>query len=70
MTTMRDLETDLNCPGCKRAMRIKVKEMVPGTSKRCPFGCGATIKFSGDDGRKLQGALDDLERTFRRLGGR
>jgi hypothetical protein len=65
---MRDLEANMNCPGCKRAMRIKVKEMVPGTSNRCPFGCGATIKFSGDDGRKMQRAMDGLEQAIRRLG--
>jgi hypothetical protein len=67
---MRDIEANVTCPSCKRPIPIKVREMVPGTSRICPHGCGATLRFSGDDGRKAQAALDDLERAFRRLGGR
>jgi hypothetical protein len=67
---MRDLEMKVNCPGCDRPFNLKVTEMVPGRSKRCPYGCGATLQFSGDDGRKTQAALDDLGRTLRRFGRR
>jgi hypothetical protein len=67
---MRDIEAKVTCPNCKRPIQIKVREMVPGTSRNCPHACGATLKFSGDDGRKAQAALDDLVRTFQRLGGR
>jgi hypothetical protein len=67
---MHDMEATATCPNCNRPIPIKVREMVPGTSRSCPHGCGATLTFSGDDGRKAQSALDDLERAFRRLGGR
>lgn len=67
---MRDMETKMACPGCRRQFRIKVREMVPGRSKSCPYSCGATLNFTGDDGRKVQAALDRLERTLRSLGRR
>ena len=67
---MKDLEMKVNCPGCDRPLTVKVKEMVPGRSKACPYGCGANLQFSGDDGRKTQAALDNLGRALRRLGRR
>jgi hypothetical protein len=63
-----DLEHDFKCPNCGRTVKIKVREMYPGNSKRCV--CGYEIQFSGDDGRKAQRALDDLERSLKRLGKR
>lgn len=65
---MKDLETKVNCPGCGRPLNLKLKEMVPGRSKLCPSGCGATLQFSGGDGRKTQAALDELGRALRRFG--
>ena len=64
---MQDLDTNFECPNCKRKIKIKVKEMVPGLSKNCP-SCGLVIRFSGDDGRKVQRALDDIYKTLKRLG--
>lgn len=61
-----DLEADVQCPGCNRKMKIKVKEMVPGRKKTCRY-CSAEIHFTGDDGRKAQRAVDDLERTLKSL---
>lgn len=58
---MKDLTADINYPSCKR----KVRQMVPGRSKR--LSCGCTLQFSGDDGRKVQHALDDLERQLQQL---
>jgi transcription elongation factor Elf1 len=66
---MKDLEADLQCPNCRRKLKIKVKEMVPGHTKPCPY-CGLEIQFTGDDGRKAQKALDDLQRTFKRFSKR
>jgi PHP family Zn ribbon phosphoesterase len=60
------LEADVTCPGCNRNFKLKVKEMVPGRSKKCPK-CGASIHFKGDDGRKAQKAMDDLMRTLKRM---
>ena len=65
----KDLETEFVCPNCKRKMKIKIKEMVPGRTKKCP-SCDLTICFSGDDGRKAQGALDNLQKTLKRLGAK
>ena len=64
---MEDLTAKIQCPNCKHSVQIKVKEMVPGHAKNCPF-CGVQFNFSGDDGRKVQRALDDLNRTLKRLG--
>jgi transcription elongation factor Elf1 len=66
---MHDLETDFECPNCKRKIKIKVKEMVPGQKKNCP-SCGLVIRFSGDDGRKVQHALDDLHKKLKHLGAK
>lgn len=62
------LEADIKCPKCSRTLKIKVAEMHPGRKKKCL--CGAVIEFSGDDGRKAQRALDDLEKSFKRLSSR
>lgn len=62
---MTDLIADINCPNCNRKVKIKVKEMVPGRTKR--LSCGCVIQFAGDDGRKAQRALDDFERQLKRL---
>lgn len=61
-----ELEADIKCPDCKRSIKLKVKEMVPGTKKKCP-SCGTGIPFAGDDGRKTQRALDDLEKGIKNL---
>lgn len=61
-----DLDIDIECPSCKKKISVKVKEMVPGRKKKCP-SCRSEIKFSGDDGRKAQKALDDLEKTMKNM---
>ena len=63
---MTDPHGDIQCPGCGHRIRIKVREMVPGQSKRCPY-CTTTFQFSGDAGRQVQRAVDDLERKLERL---
>jgi DNA-directed RNA polymerase subunit RPC12/RpoP len=63
---MRDLHMDIRCRNCGHKTRIRVKEMIPGRSKRCS-GCGTTLQFSGDDGRRVQRSLDDLEPQLKRL---
>ena len=64
-----DLEFDFKCLNCGHKMKIKVKEMYAGNTKTCRF-CGCEIHFNGDDGRKAQRALEDLERTIKRFGKR
>jgi hypothetical protein len=67
---MHDIETKLRCPKCKRPLALKLRELIPGTTKTCPHGCGATLEFTGDDGRKVQGALDNVSRALQRIGRR
>jgi hypothetical protein len=62
---MKDLTADITCPNCHHKVKIKVKDMVPGQSKR--LSCGCIIQFTGDDGRKMQRAVDDLERKLKKL---
>jgi transcription elongation factor Elf1 len=66
---MKDIDADFECPNCKRKIKIKIKEMVPGRTKNCP-SCGLVIRFSGDDGRRAQRALDDFEKNLKRLGAK
>jgi len=61
-----NLESKINCPNCKRNITILIKEMIPGRKKRCKY-CNTEIKFSGDDGRKTQKALDDFEKTLKNM---
>lgn len=63
---MKDLSVNIQCPGCQRQTPINVGEMIPGRSKICP-NCGAEFKFAGDDGRKIQKALDDVEKELKQL---
>ncbi len=62
---MQDLTMDINCPSCHRKVKIRVKDMVPGQTKQ--LSCGCNIEFSGDDGRRVQNALNDFERQLKQL---
>ena len=59
-----DLVADIDCPSCKRKLSLKIKEMVPGRTKKC-LGCNTTIEFSGDDGRRTQRAIDSFEKKLK-----
>ncbi len=63
---MMELKSEIKCPACGRPLTIKVKDMVPGRKTSCP-NCHAPISFTGDDGRKAQRALDDLQNTLRKM---
>ncbi len=62
---MKKLQFDLQCPNCHRKFKQKVEDVRPGKSRRCPH-CGTEIEFTGDDGRQVQKAVDDLNRTLKR----
>lgn len=62
---MNDLTAKINCPNCGRQIRLKIKEMVPGRSKR--LSCGCVVQFTGDDGRQAQKALDDFQKSLKQL---
>jgi DNA-directed RNA polymerase subunit RPC12/RpoP len=63
---MAKLQIDLKCPNCHRKFKQKVEEMHPGRSRRCPY-CKTMIEFTGDDGREVQKAVDNLERALKRM---
>jgi uncharacterized C2H2 Zn-finger protein len=63
---MKKLEVDLTCPNCKKVFTAKIESMIPGKSTKCPK-CGSITKFTGDDGRKAQKALDDFERSLKNM---
>jgi len=60
------LEAPIQCTSCNKTHNVKLEKMRPGGSIKC--SCGTTIKFKGDDMRKAQKALDDLERTLNNFG--
>ncbi|MBN1876476.1 MAG: hypothetical protein JXA33_19790 [Anaerolineae bacterium] len=63
------LQFDLECPNCHREFKQAVAEVRPGTSRHCPY-CDAEIRFTGDDGRQAQQAVDNLTRTLKKLSGK
>jgi len=63
---MRDLVVEITCPKCSRKLKVKLRSMVPGRSKHCI--CGCEVRFSGDDGSRIQRELDALARRLRQLG--
>ena len=65
---MTKLTIDLECPSCRRKFKQKLEGMRPGRSRTCPH-CGTTIEFSGDDASEIQRAVDDLERTLKKISG-
>jgi hypothetical protein len=56
---MSKIEANITCPHCHAAFSMALEAMSPGKSGQCPH-CGATIKFAGQDGSKIQEALDQL----------
>lgn len=62
---MRKLTVDLHCPNCHRKIKQRVEDMRPGRLRRCPH-CATAFEFTGDDGRKVQKAIDSLERSLKR----
>lgn len=63
---MKKLKIPIICPNCKHRIEMEVSKLVPGSSARCPY-CGTVFDFKGDDGRKVQKALDDLEKAIKHL---
>lgn len=63
---MEDLKIKVSCPNCRRQIAFKIRDIVPGREKQCPY-CNLIFKFQGDDGRKAQKALDNFEKTVKKL---
>ena len=56
---MPELETTIRCPHCRRDFALPLMALVPGSSRACPH-CGTSIRFAGQDGGKVQQAIDQL----------
>ena len=61
------LSGEFPCPRCKKTFHQFIDEMIPGNERKCP-NCQETIRFSGDDGRRAQDAVDGLVKRLRELG--
>lgn len=53
------LSVPIRCQACGHKFEIPVKDIRPGKTGKCT-SCKAIIKYSGDDGKKIQDALDKL----------
>lgn len=60
------LEVDIECPNCKKKLKTRLDNMRPGQKKRCTQ-CRSEISFTGDDGRKAQRAIDDFEKSIKKM---
>lgn len=56
---MSELETTIRCPHCQRDFSLPLMALVPGSSRACPH-CGTSIRFAGQDGGKVQQAIDQI----------
>lgn len=67
--SLQDRELKIPCPGCKKEITIKVKDV--GTSIKCPY-CKKTIHLE-DDGfskgtKKVEKSINDLMDSLKKLG--
>ncbi len=60
------LEANVECPRCKKMIKVKVEDMRPGKKMNCPR-CRTEISFTGDDGRKAQKSIDDLTKSLKKI---
>lgn len=58
---------EIPCPECKTKIKLVMGKLYPGNKVTCP-GCSATIEFTGDDMRRAQASLEELDRALKRLG--
>lgn len=65
---LRNLEATLSCPQCGHSFKIRLAATSGGSQTRCP-GCGVLFEGEGDGLAEAQRAMDDLTKSFRKLGG-
>ena len=64
-----DIEVTIPCPQCGHSFKAKLSATAEGSQSRCP-GCGVLFKGKGNQLAQAQRAIDDLTKSFRKLGGR
>ena len=57
------MEVNIPCSICKKSFSVRFDEIGPGKAHACP-NCGATIKFEGQDLRKVQESIDQLTKEL------
>lgn len=61
-----DLEMEIACPNCKRKHKRRMDQLKKGSHIKCPCGADITI---GDDGfTKSQKAMDDFQKSLKKMG--
>ena len=61
-----DLDLEIQCPNCKRNVKLKMRKLKKGSSHPCPR-CKTEFVVRDDDFRKAQKALDDFEKSLTKL---
>ncbi len=62
----------INCPDCKRSIKVTIGQVSKQASVRC--NCGQSIQLVDDKGsnkkaiRDINKSFEDLERTFKKFG--
>lgn len=64
-----DLDFDLECPECGAAMKATLDDTARQRTVTCRRGHHVTLVDKGGGARQVQGSLDSLERSLKRLGG-
>ena len=57
------MEVNIPCPLCHKSFSVRSEEIGPGKAHACPH-CRATIKFEGQDLRKVQQSIDQLTKEL------
>lgn len=66
MSELTNIKVDMRCEGCGHIMKIRLNNIIPGRIVTCTK-CQAAIHIHGNDGRKLQQALNKLDRTLKKF---
>lgn len=62
----------VNCPNCKRAISVSLKQITDEVSVKCTCGQGIQLKDKNHSNRKavndINKAFKDLQNTFKKFG--
>lgn len=61
-----DLDFEIQCPKCKRKVKLKMRNLKKGSSHPCPR-CKTEFVVSDDNFRKAQKELDDFQKNLKKL---
>lgn len=72
MVDISKQKVSINCPECKRAITVSMKQVADEVTLKC--SCGQGIKLTDSNGsakkaiRDINKSFKDLENTFKKLG--